>query len=575
MNKYIKSTFALSLLTLGWNAYAEEVKNWGDVPVLYNAYGHKISPDGTFSVGEAVDAQSAWGRDNTTGDVYFYDACSLGDGNCINKDNVVVGTDKMFMKGAFLMPQKNADPVLVSSLKKYTESYLHGTTWDGTRIVGILSNPGSYDMDENDPEKQRMSYLPFCCEVNTTDYTASDPVLLPTPPRDFFGLVPQYCTAEWISDDGKVILGQVIDNSGNFSYPIVYTQESDGNWSFSLPSEPIFNPDNLDIPRWPVPEFKEPDPVDYISNPEFKKLFQTLLLEMLDGGDVNPYDLLNPAVAGKDALMTEEEWTKYYQARTEYDAYYYDVYEKEIDKYYEEYSKFIAKATNFLQSSMSMNSAGTMIAQTKITNRFAGNFPVEYRNPVVFNLENNDINILGDEFCELEISQILPDGTLIAISPQPTSNTPDLTPQHSYVMAPGATSFTPIENYIKASNPGYYEWYMEYLHHEVPIGYDNNGEILYKEMTVTGLVSVSDDFTAMSGGLDGWSWDYDNGDYYTYFFTNMVTPDAGVDSILNNDGSLRVYNLQGVKILDVKNPLESVNLPKGIYIINGKKTVVK
>ena len=501
-------------------AFAQEVEMWSDVPIIMNAYGHKISPDGTYSTGEAVSAESAWGRDNVTGEVYFFDGASCGDGNNVTKNHIVVGTDKIYMKAAFLMPENGIDPVLIPSLKNYNESYAHGINWDGTRLVGIMANPNSGNADEIDPDLQRMSYLPFYCNIDPVSNTVSDPNFLPVPKRDFFGLVPQYCTAEWISDDATTILGQVIDNSGYYIYPIVYKQSANGEWNYSLPSEPLFNPQGLEIPHWPTPAMKQPLPQNYIENAELKALYESLLDQYIAGiSDINPNDMLNPAEVGNDALMNESEWNAYQEALKAYTDYYENVYEKELNDYYDQYSRFIAQSTNFLQSSMTMNRAGTLIGQTKVVTRFSGMYPVTYENPVIFNLEDDTYKIYGDELSELEISQILPDGTLIAVSPKPGPTTPDLTPQHSYVCPPNSSTFIAIEDYIKASNPEYYNWYKEYLYHKIPIGYEDvgengeDGDIAYKTMTVTGLVAVSDDFTTLSGGVDGLSWDYQAGDY--------------------------------------------------------------
>lgn len=570
-----KALLFISTATLASVSYAQVTEMWSDVPVLLDAFGHKISPDGSFSVGEAVSAQSAWGRDNVSGEIYFFDGASSGEGNCVTKDHIVVGTDKIYMKAAFLMPKEGEEPVLIPSLKQYSESYLGGINWDGTRLVGFLSNP-SKDEDTS-VEGKRMSYLPFYCDVIPETNTVTDPVFLPVPELDFFGLTPQYCTAFWISDDGTTILGQVIDNSGYYIYPIVYKQDASGVWDYSLPSEKLFNPNNLPVPHFPQPEIAQPLPQNYILNPEMKALYESMLDQFISGeSEVNPNMLLNPADAGPDALMNEEEWEKYQKDLKDYEKYYNTVYENELNKYYDEFSRFIAQSTNFLQSSMAMNRAGTLIGQTKVTTRFSGKTPIHYENPVIFNLEDGTYKIYGDDLCELEISQILPDGTLIALYPEPGPSTPDLTPKHTYVCAPGSSNFVTIEDYIKASNPEYYQWYEEYLRHDVPIGYDSKGDLIYKDMVVTGLVAVSDDFTALSGGVNAWSWDLDYGDYYTYIFTNMVAPDAGIENIEGEAASsYKVFNLQGVKIMETKDLNRVNSLPKGIYIINGKKELIR
>ena len=555
--------------------HAQQVEVWSDVPVIIDAYAHKVSPDGVFTTGEAVSAQSAWARNNITGEIYFFDNASCGDGNNITKDHIIVGTNKTYMKGAFLMPDNGGNPRLIPSLQKYSESYVHGINWDGTRLVGFMANTASSNEDEANPEMQKMAYLPFYCDVDPESLSVSDPVFLPVPQKDFFGLTPQYCTAFWINDDANIILGQVIDNSGFFIYPIVYRQQADGSWSCSFPSEKLFNPNGLEIPRWPVPAIPQPQAEDFIGNPAFKALFQEMLDAYLSGDSYeNPYLLLDPEEAGPDALMSPQEWQSYQEALMEYDNYYYTEYEELVNKYYDDYSRFIAQSTNFQQSSMAMNRAGTLIGQTREVTRFSGITPVTYKNPVIFDLTDGSYKIYGGEYDELEISQILPDGTLLGVTAKPSQSTPDLTPQHSYICAPGKSDFLPVEEYIKSSNPDYYLWYQEYLNHNVPIGYDESGSIIYIDLTVSGFVSASDDLSVIAGGVDGWSWDYNAGKYFSYIFDNVKKPEAGI-STLNPDlnQSFSVYNLQGIKILESNQTSDLKSLPHGIYVINGKKVL--
>ncbi|MCH5240990.1 MAG: hypothetical protein J1F67_01005 [Muribaculaceae bacterium] len=578
MKKHLLIPF-IALVTLP--VYAQEVEIWSGVPVILDAYGHAISPDGTYSTGEAVSTDGAWARNNETGEVYFFQNASFGDGNHITKDKVAVGTDQSVMKGAFLLPSDASNVKIVPSLQNYYESFIYGINWDGTRIVGILSL-GNGDMEEVDPDLQRMSYYPFYCDVDPETLTVSEPIFLPVPKRDFFGLVPQYCTATWISDDGTTVLGQVIDNTGAYIYPIIYKQASNGEWSYSLPSEKLFNPNGLEIPTYPQPAIKQPQAAEYIGNPEFKALFEELLTEYLSGNStVNPYLMLDPDTAGSDALMTQEEWEAYSNDVDEYLQYFNTVYQQELDVYYDQYSKFIAQSTKFLQSSMAMNRAGSLIGQTKLVTRFSGIYPITFENPMIYDLQKDTWTTYGGDLSELEISQILPDGTLIAASPKPGPTSPDLTPQHSYACKPNSTEFIPLEDYIKSSNPEFYNWYMDYLYHDVPIGYEDVGEngedgnIAYKTMTVSGLVAVSDDFTALSAGVDGWSWDFNAGQYFTYIFTGLKAPDTAVESLKSESiTGYKVFNLQGVKVMDTKNA-ESLNtLRPGIYIINGKKVVI-
>lgn len=57
----------------------------------------------------------------------------------------------------------------------------------------------------------------------------------------------------------------------------------------------------------------------------------------------------------------------------------------------------------------------------------------------------------------------------------------------------------------------------------------------------------------------------------------VINEEAGVEAIGAEpaDGIYKVFNLQGVKMLETKDATEINNLPKGFYIVNGKKVVVK
>lgn len=554
---------------VGFPQYAEK---WGEIPVIPDAYVHMIGKDGKLAVGEAVSAESSFGYDLSSGDIYFYEAASTGDGNCVSESGIVVGVDKVYMQGAFLLP--DADPMVVEPLKKFPSGSVDAITWDGTRICGHVENPESVDFDEFNPDKQKMLYLPYYCDIEGDEI--SEVKILPTPGLDFFGLRPQYCTAKWISDDGKTIIGQVIANSGYYIYPIVYKEDDNGEWSYILPSESLFNPDGMEIPMWPVPEMEAPQAQDYIGDPELKAYFLELLAEWDGEEDSDPYQLLDP---DGYSIMTQEEWEAWMNAFEEYKNYSENIYQPLVDQYYDLYSRFIAKSCNFLQTDMALNPQGTLMSQTRVITKFAndGN-PVKYHVPYLFDLTDGSVKVLGEENSQLKITQILGDGTLIAATPKPGPASPDATPQHSYILLPENDEFMAMEEFIKSVNGNYAEWMNSYLFHSVPLGYNTNGEMIYADLTVTGLVVVSQDLSILAGGVDTEWWDIeDNAFYYAYFLNEVKNPDAGVESILGNKGEVfpqSVYNLQGRKIREIHKETELKELPKGVYIIGGKKVML-
>lgn len=557
-----KILFTLSAMTLCVGMYAQQTLYWGDVPIIPESVAHAISRDGKLTAGETMNG-GFFSRNNETGKIYYYPDCSGGMGNYISSNGWIVGANKTSMKAAVLS-DNNIKPV--ASLSGYMESYLYGITWDGSRICGLVSNPDlSSDDDILDPSFHKQMYLPFYCDV-TADGEIGEPVFLPHPDKDFLNAVPQYSSALCISDDGHIIAGQVVDNSGRYMYPIVYKEDEDGNWTYSLPSEPLFNTKGLDVPQYPLPEMDAPQAWDYIKDEAARKRFEEAV-ENWDGEeDSDPYLHLN-------FYMTDSEMKEYNEALADYLEYYNYYTTVVLEEYYNELAQVILNSTFFLQGNIAMDPSGKLLSQTRLTTYVNSQLqPIKYNTPVIFNLEEDTWKILGDDFTEMEVNQILSDGTLIATTPAVSSSSPDITPQHSYVMTPDGEEFIPIEDYLSNVNPEYAEWMHEYLFHKVPVASGDNG-IVYKEMTVTGLVSVSDDFSSLCAGVDGWAWNLEDGMYFSYVLDIYK---AGIEDVISenfNNGNKGVFNLQGIKVLDsYENALNK--LPKGIYIINGKKVAI-
>ena len=60
-----------------------------------------------------------------------------------------------------------------------------------------------------------------------------------------------------------------------------------------------------------------------------------------------------------------------------------------------------------------------------------------------------------------------------------------------------------------------------------------------------------------------------------YTVNNDSGFEANIEDIIAEGNNWRVYNITGVKVIDTDNAEDLKNLPKGIYIINGKKILVK
>ena len=136
------------------------------------------------------------------------------------------------------------------------------------------------------------------------------------------------------------------------------------------------------------------------------------------------------------------------------------------------------------------------------------------------------------------------DGTLVTLG---APNTP--LEYKGFILLPGATEFIGFEKYLTDTNPQYLSWFNENLDY-------------FGDGVVSGLLSFSNDMSVIVGGLP-------LNDMVSYVITNAK---AGVNAIeLPESEIYKVYNLSGMGILSTMDKTELNNLPKGIYIINGKK----
>lgn len=131
----------------------------------------------------------------------------------------------------------------------------------------------------------------------------------------------------------------------------------------------------------------------------------------------------------------------------------------------------------------------------------------------------------------------------------------------------------------------------------IQINYDNNdkvslysGELGYFELETGTDVKVSADNTKLIIDLSSLEFNVyrlnvpeallvvtaNNVNYYntaTSVDNLTIDVDSGIESLQAEDGGFMIYNLQGVKVLDTKNANDFNSLPKGLYIVNGKKVM--
>lgn len=515
-------------LTIGMSLYAAPTE-----PVILDyVYATHISPNGRYVGFLGADCSI---YDVESGELTFYDSGSLGLGNAVSNVGLSVGDQHdqtVVMKdGVIRVPE---------SFRPYWMSAANGVTTDGTRMVGYVNNPkmdpGSLDFtDSKEP-----GIIPFYCDIDENG-VAGEVNILPYPMTDMFGAVPQYIVALWISEDGRTIAGQVVHNSGRSADPIVFTQGDDGSWTYDMPSKDLFNPDHIELPENPWKNMPPaPDILDYMDE-ENRELYIEALDAYLSGQspiEPDPFEFMTPEQGDEFIAAAEEYLTYEDNHRAEFQAY---------DKAYKE---ILQTSPLFSNNDLALNPQGTKLLATSTVATATGD-----DNLVIyeFDLANNTNRKLESKYYNIYPRQILSDGTIIG-------ETGMISVSQSYIWLPDQPDFMTIYDYFTQTNPSFAEW----MEKTIP--------------TASGMVEASDDLTVFSGGIVFLHLAVEPAEdiiWQSYIFTDALTF-AGVDEIAaeqpgSYDAPKAIYNLQGVKM----NAASVNDLPKGLYIIDGKKVMVK
>lgn len=557
----MKKELLISLALMGpIVANAAKPDNWGGVDIIPQFYNHKITYDGTQIVGESEDGGTIYYNIKTQ-DAYFYTNCTFGRGYVIADNGWVVGSKLLESdtQSNFAVVMTENKVITPPVFQEYMTSNIHSITPDASRVCGVVGTGTG------------MSSLPFYCDIDENGNFGSINIL-PYPDKDFFGMRPQYVSATWISEDGKVIAGQVVDPRGLFVYPIVYTQNEQGIWNYVLPSTSLFNMNKLPMPA-PVgdfeqefPDAKYPDPTTFMNDEELAKwnAAYNRWESSNFAEELSPYNNL-------DDFLTPEQVQEYIEAELFYNMA-IEEYNKMNDEYMSRMMEIADTSVFFVRNAMALSADGKWLASSSeilgTDQPVNSPLPNYYYVPYLLNIETGEWKKIGEDNFDLITNQVFPNGDVICTTPANAILPPI---SYIYLNKPGEKMQSYLD-YMKSYNPGVADWMVEWLTGNIPVAENGEGGFDYVEETVTGLVAMSLDRETICAGVMGYA--INKNMYFTYIMTGV---EAGVEEIIAEapaNGVYTVYNLNGVKIMETKQPEALNNLDKGIYIINGKKVKI-
>lgn len=560
-----------TLLILAAAAFAVPAYGAIKTPVIYdNASFNGISNDGKYAVSQIYGTVVVYNlQDNSetafeASDENYY---TLGNGKSITADgSLIVGSTIEAGNAAYY---EGGQWILLSVPDQQQTNVANGVTSDGKRICGNL---GVHEMTISEDV---LMQVPVYWD-RKEDGTFGEPVRLPHPDTDLFGLTPQYITAVNLSDDGKIIVGQVQDCRGFMAYPIVFTQDDNGEWSYSIPTKDLFNPDNIPAAAPPADGPIMPTQEDFMTDAE-KEAYQAALQAYYDSGyDQNLYPKY-------ETFMTDEEKEAY---KTAYDTWETEqaAWEAQFDAYNDFYYGALDSSPNFVFNNIFLTPDGKTFASSLMVEK-ENDDPMSYYptmtvyTPVTVDVATGTLT-KHESSTSMTASCITADGTILAATPLGTI------PMEGFVIRNGET--VSLTDYLTAISPEYGTWLKENMSHETIVGVDYDEDLdewieIYEDYAYTGITVSNPDMTVLAFWNDC-PWDMmgiAQGvviDMTTEAGISAVEADGDSNIALDADGNLTVgadivsvavYDLAGAMVASAQNPAGTValGLNSGVYVV--------
>lgn len=528
----------------------------------------RISNDGIWAVEDNYGVISLLNRQtgaetdyqDESGEIY----CGLG--HYLAEDGTAVGSSNMnaiiLKDGKITTPEQ---PTGIGSSMNTANSI----TPDGKRICGGLGTGESFGGDG------MMSY-PVVWTLNGEGEYKCTP--LPYPTKDFLGLAPQYVTAVDMSADGKTIMGQVTSNSGMYCYPILYTEDAEGNWSYQLVcADLVYDAEKIAaLPAAPV-EPAYPNVEDYMDDAD-KAAYQAAMEKYNE--DVANY--WAGLITEYPAYPNQADYIADAERKAQYDAA-ESAYKEASDKYWTEKEAWDAlleeavTGSTFTLNGLALAQNGQYAAATIECLDPDGEidpwFP--WITPTISSVCRFDIKAEGvtssiSTDSDNLVSAVTNAGAVISCSPVKVENA-----RNSYVLYPGQTVSVGIEKMVESNAEASKFLKDNYLFNVTLTSYDEEKE---EEVTTTVTDSlITGSVTCNADGTILVSWMYDvftNPDEFTprSYVIDLSTKE-GIGEIMKGEeaeGTVTArefYNLQGQRIAaPAANGiyLEKVSTTKGV-----------
>lgn len=465
----------------------------------------KISPDGRYALSE--DSETLIVYDLLNGGVWFY----AGDGE---STEYTAGLGQPFSATGILV-----GCTTVSNSASYWENgewkpLPKNPEWKGALARGINRDAsvicGTANPDVSGPSTEDVVSSVPCIWRRQADGTYGMPELLPYPALDFTGRVPQYVTVLTVSDDGKSILGQVVDYSGFAVAPVLYTCNENGEWSYDYFGADLVNPEHLEFPEWVDENIQPPVAPDYMDAQQ-RAEYEQAIADWNNGGMAEGEEPL------EEDYMTPEKFSEYSRAVQDYDEKITEQATKQM-AFFEVFNRVLESGMQFVFNNQYANADGTIFAASRKESRLdtESGEDISYLSPYRFTIASDgkiSYKKLGEGY---QVTDIADDGTVLMIHED------GMVPPTAFI-APADGEIMAIESYISSRNENLGNWIVSNMTHTLTSLTGQTDTFI-----ITGYPHASADLKIFSCATENF-WNFS--DYSPYYYSYLFGIDMKVSGI--------------------------------------------
>lgn len=541
-------------------------------------YFDKMSPNGKWMSGHSMgtillyNANSGEYEEYVASEDLVSAYYATGIGNCWSNDGILVGSVNDHDCAYYQNSEWNELPLLPENGGL---NMAHCITPDANRIAGVVGMSGM------NMESEQMIKPVYWDRESDGSYGMYKE--LPYPTTDFCGRVPQYVTAIAISDDGKTIVGQVVDWSGFYIYPIVYTQDGSGAWSYRTYCEGILYPEGTTFNEWPGEEPAAPDYTVYM-NDEQKAAYTAALKEYNDAFNryLNGEILWNqvPAEPNPADYISADRLGEYNDAVNAYDLAIYNYY-----KAVEEFDAVMMAnmtGSSFIFNNVYISGNGRYYSCTLKQSDYSNPYyTITTNTPVKIDLqESADVIYKVNTSMDMIASSVMNDGRMIVQNPSMAYG------RNSYIVSDDCQTLTTFIDYLESRDSKVAEWVKSKTTFDIPYYNENSEYVLAEDSVAVGSVYCNSEGSVFGSFMyDEWS---ENARVVEFSYVIDFTDDAAVEGIRNNRNSMTaytdgnnmlyvqgtvesaaIYDMRGNCVLVCNKPQDAIqlDLPQGVYIV--------